>query len=359
MKSRLKPKVGKLVNARSGIIVAASAAAAAASAWDRTHRRVKRADLTESHLRVERLADLREDQEMLGAIEQGLRNEWGSYALLGFESLADMAARAGHTIFVVVEHDGDGATARGIVQTTLADVHGDAVLLAEAYPSFDSLTGEEAWKSTRTHGGDTAVLLQITTLGQSERGGGLGSLLRNAVLNMLDGRVKFALTMTPVDGAPVESLDLDDPATFTPAMRFHARGGALPAALLPGYKASQDPNEPSNHGCDVVVMRYERDAEGHWPDRPLMRIRRVGPLQEGLTRAARQLRLRRITGLRPHRPSLKGLHTPTVSMPHLPSAHMPHLPTPHMPHMLDGLKTRAGRLKKRPGEAEAAAAQSE
>jgi hypothetical protein len=337
MKSRLNPRVGKLVNARSGIIVAASAAAAAASAWERTHRKVQRADLSESPMRVERMADLRDDKDLLATIDQGLRDEWSSFAFLGFESIDEMAARAGRTIFVVVEQDEEGRKARGIVQTILTDVHGDVELLADAYPSFNALTSAESWKSSRSHGGDTAVLLQITTLGQSERGGGLGSLLRNTVLNMLDKSVKFALTATPVDDAATDSLDLEDAATFTAAMRFHARGGALPAAILPGYKTPDSPDPASSHGRDVIVMRYERDAAGHWPDRPLMSVRRVGPLQERLTRAARRLRLRRrLKGIRPHRPSLRGLHKPSVAMPHLQS-----------PHVFDGLKSRASRFKRR------------
>ena len=155
----------KFVTVRNSAIVAASAAAAVASAWDRTHRHVTGALLTESDLRVERLSDLRSEQEMLAEIQTGLEKEWGSFAFLGFEDVNEMAAEAGGTIFVVVERGEEGKKARGIVQTILTDVHGDPELLEQAYASFQSLTAHESWKQSRHHGGDTAVLLQITTLG--------------------------------------------------------------------------------------------------------------------------------------------------------------------------------------------------
>ncbi len=229
----MSKKTNKFVTVRNSAIVAASAAAAVASAWDRTHRHVSSAVLTESDLRVERLSDLRREKNMLAEIQTGLDKEWGSFAFLGFKDVYEMAAEAGQTIFVVVERDAEGARARGIVQTTLADVHGDPELLEEAYPSFQSLTAPEAWKGAHHHGGDTAVLLQITTLGPTERGGGIGSLLRNAVLNMLPKQVEYALTTTPVDGTKTESIDAEDASTYTPAMRFHARGGRQPHAYPP------------------------------------------------------------------------------------------------------------------------------
>ena len=133
-------KSNKFVTVRNSAIVAASAAAAVASAWDRTHKHVTGAVLTESDLRVERLSDLRNETAMLDEIQSGLEREWGSFAFLGFKDVYEMAAEAGRTIFVVVERSEEETTARGIVQTTLADVHGDPELLEEAYPSFQSLT---------------------------------------------------------------------------------------------------------------------------------------------------------------------------------------------------------------------------
>jgi hypothetical protein len=274
-----------------GVIVAASVAAAAASAWEYEHRRVQRADLGEGRLRVERLSDLRGERACLETIEQGLHDEWGEFAFVGFDGVDEMAAEAGRTIFVVVERGEGPAKARGIVQTIRADVHGEAAVLAEQYASFELLTSPESWKRARQKGGDTAVLLQITTLG-SDRGVGLGSLLRSAVLNMLDKSVHYALTMTPVDGARSESVDLNDQTTFTAAMRFHARGGARPALLLSSYKTPSGEGAGGDHGRDVVVMRYSRDESGRWPDRPIMQLRTAGPVQERLTRTLRRLKVR-------------------------------------------------------------------
>lgn len=295
MKTRLSPDTLKTLSDHRGVIVAAAAAtaAASASAWEAGHRRVRRADLTESGIRIEKLSDLRYDKQALAAIASGLEEEWGEFAYVGFKSIRDMLARAGDTIFVVVERDESGARALGIVQTILTDVHGDAALLQETYPDFETLTSAESWNRSRAHAGDTVVLLQITTLGKSERGGGTGSLLRNAALNMLDNRVAYALTTTPVDGALLGDVGVELPKTYTAAMRFHARGGASPARTLPGYK--QPAGAPTKHGEDVVMMRYARDESGEWPaPRPEMRLRTMGPLQRQVSQTLRRLRLRRL-----------------------------------------------------------------
>jgi hypothetical protein len=305
MKSKLGNSTLKALGGRRGVFFAASAAAVAASAWEMEHRRVRRADLTESEsdLRVEKLSDLRYESDVLDAIDRGLRDEWGEFAFLGFEDLREMLAKAGDTIFVVVERDASGVSARGIVQTILTDAHGDAALLQEAYSDFAGLTSPESWKRSRSKGGDTAVLLQITTLVQSKRGAGVGSLLRNAVLNMLDARVTHALTTTPVDGAELGDVDIADSKTYTGAMRFHSRGGANPARALPGYKAPSGDPEASKHGSDVVVMRYARDESGEWPAPPEMRLRSMGPIQLRAARTLRRLELSsqgaRLTRLRP------------------------------------------------------------
>lgn len=278
----------KVVSPKGGAFFAVSAASALAAtvAWQEIERRrVLRADLAESGLRVERLADLRFDREALAAVERGLRAEWGDSALLGFASVEAMAAQAGTTTFVARRREGERLVVKGALQSILTDVHGDAALLAEAYPTFQSLTEEDSWRRSRRRGGDTAVLLQITVFDEAERGAGLGSLLRGAALNMLPKDVRYALTTTPVAAAQRERLRLAEPETYNAAMRFHARGGAEPALLLPGFKA----------GVDVVVMRYARNEAGEWPaPRPAMRLRSAGPLGERLTRTARRLRAVRI-----------------------------------------------------------------
>lgn len=329
-----------------GVFVAASAVAAAASAWEMEHRRVRRADLTESELRIEKLSDLRYDKQALQAIENGLQEEWGEFAFLGFKNLREMLAKAGDTIFVVMERDSANARALGVVQTILTDVHGDAALLQETYPDFAALTSRESWARSRRKGGDTVVMLQITTLGKTERGGGTGSLLRNAALSMLDERVAYALTTTPVDGTPVEDIDVELPKTYSAAMRFHARGGANPARILPGYKTPSGA-APGSHGADVVVMRYARDESGRWPaPRPSMRLRSMGPLQRQVTQALRRLRLRRLSRVRPGRPSFRQLRgTGRRIWAKRPSA-----------RMLADLRTRVARRRHQPDDSTAPAA---
>ena len=290
----------KVVNPRSGALVAVSAVAATMAWREIERRRVLRADLPESSVRVERLADLRYDRESLAAVERGLRVEWGEFALLGFESVEEMAAQAGATTFVARRREGDSFAVKAALQAILVDAHGDPGVLREEHPTFRALTDGESWRRSRRRGGDTAVLLQITVFDQEERGGGLGSLLRNAVLNMLAKDVRYALTTTPVDRPKRgRRLRLDDAATYTPAMRFHVRGGAEATEVLPGYKVGGE----SSHGADVVVMRYARDEAGEWPvTRPAMRLHSAGPMEERLTRTAR-----RLAALRVRRPTLPRL----------------------------------------------------
>ncbi len=189
-------------------------------------------------------------------------------------------------------------------------------------------------------------MLQITTLGKTERGGGTGSLLRNAALSMLDARVAYALTTTPVDGTRVEDIDVELPKTYSAAMRFHARGGANPARILPGYKTPSGA-APGSHSADVVVMRYARDESGRWPaPRPSMRLRSMGPLQRQVTQALRRLRVRRLSRVRPGRPSFRHLRgTGRRIWAKRPSA-----------RMLAELRTRVARRRHQPDDSTAPAA---
>ncbi len=331
MKTKLPHDAMKAISGRRGVLVAAAAATAAASAWETGHRRVRRADLTESGARIEKLSDLRYDNQALETIASGLEDEWGEFAYLGFKDLHDMLSKAGDTIFVVVERDETGAKALGIVQTILTDIHGDAALLQETYPDFAALTSPESWKQSRTHGGDTVVLLQITTLVKSKRSAGTGSLLRNAALSMLDSRIAYALTTTPVDGAILGDVDVELPKTYTAAMRFHARGGASPARTLPAYKQPQ--GDPTKHGEDVVIMRYARDESGEWPaPRPDMRLRTMGPLQRQVNQSLRRLRLRR-------------LHAPRTPLSDLRSSSRRFLAKRPAQHLLEELRGRVTRRR--------------
>lgn len=298
------------VGATGGVLFAASAVAAAAW-YDWEHRRVTRALLSEANVKIERLCDLKLDKETLQLIEAGLRREWGPFALVGFSSIEEMAAKAGTTVFIALHKEGAKYLPKAALQTTLVDVHGDTEILREAYPTFQELTGPDAWKRARHHGGDTVVLLQIAVFETGERGAGLGSLLRSAVLHMLGPDVKYALTTTPVDPKPgAAPLDMADGSTYTSAMKFHIRGGAQPASVLPGYKTPSEADAgASSHGRDVSVMRYARDADGKWPaPRPEMRLRLLGPLEERLLSTALRLRFlsarsrRALASVRHHKP---------------------------------------------------------
>lgn len=284
------PKLNRKSSVVAASAVSAASALAAAAAYEFEHRRVSRAELSEARARIERLWDLRAERENIERIGEGLSAEWGDSAFLGFEDIHEMAAKAGQSIYVAQRQLDAGDVQTAVLQTVRIPAAGDALKLQQLYPSFTDLASAESWGRAAQRGGDTVVLLQITTLGPTERGGGLGSLLRNAALHMQPDEVKYALTTTPVDANPGVVLRLEDPATYTPAMRFHIRGGATPAAVLPGYKAPRD-GAPSKHGSDVIVMRYARLQDGSWKaPRPEMRLRRSGPLQQRLTLAWKRLR---------------------------------------------------------------------
>jgi len=280
-----------MMGPRGGALVTASAVALAAwQEWE--HRKVDYADLKTVPVRVIRLSELRDDPQNLALVEAGLRKEWGPFALLGFQTIEEMLEQAGNLVFIGLVQEDEGFVARAALQTTLVDAHGDPALLQEAFPSFEALTSAEALHHAAKKGGDTSVLLQITVFGSDNRGLGLGSLLRDAGLNMLDEHVAYALTATPVDIAPGKpDLNLEDSGSYTGAMRFHGKGGARPTILLPGYKTPST-GEVTNHGTDVIVMRYARDEDHHWPvDAPEMRLHRVGPLQRRFIRTRRHIKL--------------------------------------------------------------------
>jgi hypothetical protein len=271
---------------RGGVLMAASAVAAAA--WHEIeNRRVARADLPEENVRIVRLYDLRHDREALATIENGLRQEWGPFALLGFESIEDMASGAGKLTFIACQREGERYVPKASLQTSLTNVHGDAEAFRAEYPSFASLISPEGWRKAR-QGGDTAILMQITVLVKDERGGGLGSVLRNSVLHMLSREIGFCLTMTPVESAT--AVDFNDPKSFTPALRFHARGGAEPAIALPGFKPTPTPSDTAGAAGDVVVMRYARNELGEWSiTRPDMQLHAMGPIEERLIEAVHRV----------------------------------------------------------------------
>ena len=294
----LNPKTG------AGAIIVASAMAAAA--WNEIeHRSVRRAEISDKHVRIDRLSDLRRNRDVIEVMERELQREWGPFAFLGLPDCETMIDLAGRSVFVASQLDGDVWVAKGCVQTTFIKSKGDAASLLAAYPTFRDLTDRAAWRKSRRGGVDTIVLLQITVFRGQDRGGGFGSLLRNALLNLLPSEIKYAFTTTPIDSeAGAAGLDLTLPASYTPAMKFHARGGAQPALVLPGYK-QPPPDTASTHGSEIVVMRYERDETGAWPAaRPAMRVHSRGPLEQQVVSAARRLRslrpgsqIRRLRGL--------------------------------------------------------------
>jgi hypothetical protein len=289
-----------LLSPVGGAIVGTAATVAVAAWQELEHRRIDFADLVEVPVRVERLSELKHDAESLALIEAGLKKEWGHFGLLGFESIQDLLAQAGSSVFVALLQDGDKFLPKAALQTTLGDFGGDPEALRHTFRSFEELTAAPAMHAASRKRGDTALLLQITVFDQENRGLGIGSLLRDAGLNLLDESVKYALTMTPVDVAPGKpALDVADAATYTPAMRFHGKGGATATILMPAYKTPPEGASSGEHGHDVVVMRYARGDEGAWTvEAPEMRIHRVGPLQarwNGTRRGFGRLR-RRIRG---------------------------------------------------------------
>ena len=298
----LAAKRGLVLSARGGAVIAA-ASAVAATAWaELERRRISSADVAPARVHIGNLDDLRFDRENLEIIERELRREWGEFAFLGFSSLTELAAGAGRMVLVASLLEDGHQRPGAVLQTTLARVGGNPTGLRDEFPTFADLVSPEALKQARSHGGDTIVLLQITVLDRDQRGGGLGSLLRNAALHMLRDEVRFALTTTPVDReGGASSIDLADPETFTGAMKFHARGGAAPELVLPGFNAPTDPTIASAHGSDVIVMRYARDATGAWPaPRPeALRLHSLGPIEDGLAWTAG--RLRALTAIRERR----------------------------------------------------------
>ncbi len=288
------PKLNRKSGAIAASAVSAASALAAAAAYEFEHRRVSRADVAESHVRIQRLWDLRAEKENLESIGEGLFAEWGASAFLGFHDIGEMAAKAGQGIFIAQRSLDDGDKQTAVLQTIRAEIGGDAEKLLEEFPTFAELISLDTWHNSTHKGGDTVILLQITTLGRQERGGGLGSLLRNAALHLQPEEVKFALTTTPVDNSPGSVLKLNDPGTYTPAMRFHIRGGAAPTIVLPAYKALLDADgNPLKHASDVIVMRYARLEDGTWKaPRPEMSLRRAGPFQQRVTLAWHRLRRR-------------------------------------------------------------------
>jgi hypothetical protein len=304
-----------ITSTRGGVLFAASALAAAA--WhEMENRRVTSADFDSVPVRVVRLNELRDDAESLDAIEAGLRNEWGEFALLGFDSLRQLAAKAGNTVLVALVEEDGRFVPKAALQTTVGNFRGDPSRLHTKFDSFQSLTSAAALTKASRHGGDTAVFLQITVFGKDDRGLGLGTLLRDAGLNLVEDRVKYAITTTPIDRLPERPpLDLEDTNTFTAAMRFHARGGAAPVLVLPAFKRTEQ-SGASTHGSDIVVMRYVRDEDGAWPvAMPAMHFKRVGPLQAKIASTARGLRALPQNSMRllPHHTPAASEHTPEAS----------------------------------------------
>ena len=161
--------------------------------------------------------------------------------------------------------------------------------------------------------------------------------------------MEYALTTTPVDGAKAESVDAEDASTYTPAMRFHARGGANPSRILLNYKTPAADATPTAHGRDIVVMRYARDENGAWPaKRPPMRVRSLGPLEERVLRTGRSLRVRALKAPRP-KISLPSIHRPSLHAPAMPS--LPHVSVPRV-EVISRVKQGASRLRHRDGQPE-------
>jgi hypothetical protein len=228
----------------------------------------------EQPYRISTLEDLKDDPEVLGAIQRELLAEWGPFAPRDLDDMRRMAQQAGRFIFVIQFYEGgQPGPVSGVLQTGLVDAGGDPERLLAAYPTFDAITGAGSWETAAAMRGDTAMLLQITAFG--DRSKGVGSRLRDAALYMLPPTVKYALTTTPVP----EGFTLESDPESSPATRFHYRGGARPAGYAPGFKlpAIERLGWPAGRQSnrDVVFMRYTRLDNGDWDGvaRPDIRLR--------------------------------------------------------------------------------------
>ncbi|MBI2971083.1 MAG: hypothetical protein HYY37_01545 [Candidatus Aenigmarchaeota archaeon] len=222
--------------------------------------------------RIEPLYGVAGNRRVMERLREELENEWGPFGPADMKEMYGMAGNAGDKVHVI-SLDGEPA---GILQTGLADVHGDYERLVDLYPSFNHITGNGTWRTARRMRGDTALLLQVTAFG--ERGRGVGSLLRNSVLWNMPDTVRYALTTTPVDdnfdpshlSTPVGELyqqlvvQGEQPFSYPPAVRFHLNGGAEPAGYAHGYKepGAGRPNagKGRQHNCSIVFMRYTRNG---------------------------------------------------------------------------------------------------
>src|SRR3989344_2751318 len=217
---------------RTLIVVATGSVALGVAVYNK--RPVAYAVTHDPHLFVERLYDLKDREDYLQIIQQGLNKEWGEYfSPRNLDEMYNLAENAGKTCFVARNTSGDPV---GVLQTRLVDVAGNPEKLVEQYPTFNDLTSYGTWEDAKNSEGDTVVCMQITTLG--ERRKDIGSALRNAVLYIMPRDVKYALTTTPVRTFIPEGEDIHDEllekgffgeASTELPLRFHYKSGALVA----------------------------------------------------------------------------------------------------------------------------------
>ena len=247
---------------RRTLIVAAGSVALGVAAYNK--RPVSYAVTHNPDLVVQRLYDLRDREDYLQIIQQGLYEEWGEYfSPKNLDEMYNLAENAGKTCFVAIDNSGYPI---GVLQTRLVDVAGKPGKLVEQYTTFNDLTSYGTWEDAKNSEGDTIVCMQITTLG--ERRKDTGSALRNAALYIIQRDVKYALTTTPVrtfipEGEDVHKELLEkgffgEASTELP-LRFHYKSGARAAGYERAYKRLD-----IRHGEDVIFMRYVRGEGGNW-----------------------------------------------------------------------------------------------
>ncbi len=279
MKTATKIEIG------TGVFAIASAVAAAA--WhEHDNREIVSAELPD--LLLQRLYDIRGEQDSMGLIEEKLPEEWGrQYGFLGFDDVCQMANIAGHSIYIArTIEDGKLSLPKVTLQTIRVNVHGDSKTLTSLYPTWMDLVSRENFERARKYGGDTLILLQIDVF--DEKNAGIGSRVRNVVFYCSPPEIEHVRSTTPIDGKSVDQINLSDSKTYTSSMRFHARGGAVPMMIKEGYKS---PVANERHGADIVFMGYDRDANHNWPTpKPEnLTLHSMGPAQQKLSYAAHQL----------------------------------------------------------------------
>ena len=227
---------------------------------------------------IDTLYNMRDERRALATIARGLQEEWGAFGPKDNSEMNRMVDGAGNRVYVGREVlDRQLGSPLIVLQTGVADVKGEPHRLTEKHPTYCHITSGETWTGFGEMKGDTALLLQITTLDEDARNNGIGSVFRGGVLSVLDDSIRWALTTTPVprdfydklvsSAVPLEELE-HGVLAFPPAVRFHYNGGGRIAGISGNYKLPYAGREQLGCGRQsntaVAFLRYSRAPDGKW-----------------------------------------------------------------------------------------------